>query len=65
MFLYELANHEYCITYELEDTLEAVGLTIQEVENSKALKHGLVLAKREYLKMYVKENSEEDEEEEM
>ncbi len=65
MFLYELANHEYCITYELEDTLEAVGLTIQEVENSKALKHGLVLAKREYLQMYLKENSEEDEEEEM
>lgn len=31
MFNYELANHEYCITYELDDTLDALGLTIDEI----------------------------------
>lgn len=31
MFNYELANHEYCITYDLTDTLDALGLTIEEV----------------------------------
>lgn len=30
-FSYELANHEYCITYELDDTLDALGLTIEEI----------------------------------
>ena len=27
MFLYELANHEYCITYDYEDTFDALSLT--------------------------------------
>ena len=31
MFNYELANHEYCITYDLTDTLEALGLTMEEI----------------------------------
>ena len=31
MFNYELANHEYCITHDLTDTLDALGLTIDEV----------------------------------
>lgn len=31
MFNYELANHEYCITYDLSDTLDALGLTMDEV----------------------------------
>ena len=31
MFNYELANHEYSYTYDLTDTLEALGLTIDEV----------------------------------
>ena len=30
-FNYELANHEYCITGELDDTLDALGLTLEEV----------------------------------
>ncbi len=65
MFKYELANHEYCITYELDSTLDAVGLTIEEVNNSKALRHGLELARKEYLKQYEEEEDEEDEEEDM
>lgn len=49
MFLYELANHEYCITYDLEDTLYALDLTYDEVMNDERLLRGLTLAKNEYL----------------
>jgi hypothetical protein len=31
MFNYELGNHEYCITHDLTDTLDALGLTLEEV----------------------------------
>jgi hypothetical protein len=31
MFNYELANHEFCITYDLTDTLDALGLTAKEI----------------------------------
>lgn len=34
MFDYELGNHEYCITYDIEDALNALGLTVEEVENN-------------------------------
>lgn len=37
MFYYELNNHEYCITYEVEDTLDALGLTVKEVNANKIL----------------------------
>ena len=33
MFDYELGNHEYCITWDVGPTLEALGLTEEEVEN--------------------------------
>jgi hypothetical protein len=49
MFRYELANHEYCITYDLEPTLDALNLTEDEVLDNPALKNGLILARREYL----------------
>ncbi|CEN25242.1 Uncharacterised protein [[Clostridium] sordellii] len=41
MFNYELANHEYCITYELDDTLDALGFTIDEINKNDKLLHGL------------------------
>lgn len=49
MFRYELSNHEYCITFDLQPTLDALGLTIDEVLKSEQLTHGLELAKAEYL----------------
>ena len=49
MFLYELANHEYCITYDLDDTLYALDLTLEEIEKDPRLQLGLQLAKNEYL----------------
>ena len=53
MFLYELANHEYCITYEIDDTLDAVNLTLDEVKSNKALQNGLELAKKKYLESII------------
>ena len=50
MFRYELSNHEYIITYDVEDTLDALGLTWEEVENSDLLKTQFKKAKSDYLK---------------
>jgi hypothetical protein len=52
MFEYELANHEYCITYDLEDTLDALGLTAEQINADKRLTHGLNKAIKHYLKNY-------------
>ena len=47
MFLYEMDNHEYGYTGDLEDTLEALGMTIEEIGGSEKLKAGLEKAKKE------------------
>lgn len=44
MFEYELANHEFMVTYDLEPTLEALGMTRKEVRESSKLENGLKLA---------------------
>lgn len=46
-FRYELANHEYCITYDYEPTLDAFGMKYDELtpEQLAALKQ----ARKEYL----------------
>lgn len=36
-FLYELRNHEYIITYDVDDTLEVFGLDRESVRNDKRL----------------------------
>ena len=36
-FLYELRNHEYIITYEVEDALEALDLSVDIVKQDKRL----------------------------
>lgn len=46
MFYYELCNHEYGYTYDLTDTLNALGLTRSEVDNDVKLKNGLTMAKK-------------------
>lgn len=47
MFNYELGNHEYCITHDLTDTLDALGLTLEEVnadpEMADALKRAIAV----------------------
>lgn len=48
MFSYELDNHEYCITYDLEPTLDALGFTFEEVSANPALAKGLKIAMKKY-----------------
>lgn len=52
MFNYELANHEYVITGDVEDTLDALGITSEEVDNNPILAKGLKKACKAQLKNY-------------
>ena len=52
MFLYELANHEYCITFDLDPTLSACGITPEQVENSEVIKAALKRARTDYMSSY-------------
>ena len=49
-FVYELANHEYIITHDLEPTLDACGISIEEFENSEFLKEAMKKALVKYKK---------------
>ena len=40
-FNYELGNHEYVITYNTSDTISALGLTAEQVNNSTVLNEAL------------------------
>lgn len=51
-FEYELANHEYCITYDETDALDALGITVDEVLESKMMQRALLKAKKNYLAHY-------------
>ena len=44
MFRYELRNHEYTYTCEVEGTVEACGFTMEQIENDERLRHGLEAA---------------------
>lgn len=44
MFMYELRNHEYTYTCEVEEAVEACGFTMEQVENDERLLHGLEAA---------------------
>lgn len=48
MFSYELSNHEYCITYDLDETLEVLCLTMKDINNNKNLSYGLKKALAKY-----------------
>lgn len=48
MFSYELGNHEYGYTRELEDTLNALDLTEEEINANQNLLNGLTRAIQEY-----------------
>lgn len=41
MFLFELDNHEYGYTWDMEDTLDALGYTAAEVLGEPRLKRGI------------------------
>jgi hypothetical protein len=46
MFAHELANHEYSYTGEIDPTLDALGLTIDEVNANAKLQRGLEMARK-------------------
>jgi hypothetical protein len=46
MFDYELANHEFGYTWDSEPTLEALGLTMEEVQANEKLLRGFNKAKK-------------------
>ena len=45
MFEYELSNHEYCITWDIEPTLDALGLTKEDIEVNEKLAKALEKAR--------------------
>lgn len=50
-FMYELANHEFCITFDYEPTLDALGLNLKDlVADNSRLMNILKKAKDDYLK---------------
>ena len=49
MFLYELGNHEYDVTMELNETLDALGYTTEDIQADPRLCHGLERARLEIL----------------
>ena len=49
MFLYELGNHEYDVTMELNETLDALGYTMEDIQADPRLCHGLERARLEIL----------------
>ena len=46
MFNYELANHEFIITGDESDAINALGLSWDDIEKNQKLRHGLELAKK-------------------
>ena len=46
---YELANHEYCITYDDEDTLDALGITMEELEEDQRMGRIYCKARQDYM----------------
>lgn len=47
-FRYELNNHEFFITYDIDDTLQALGLEWDDVQKNGILKLALARAKKDY-----------------
>lgn len=52
MLIYELANHEYCITHDLNETLDACGYAFKDVKKDATLKSALLKAIKYYSKNY-------------
>ena len=46
MFNYELANHEFIISGDIEYTLEMLDISLKEYNKDARLKHGMSLAKK-------------------
>lgn len=49
--LYEMQDHEYLYSNDAETVLDAVGLSLKDLEESEAVAHAFELAERAYFKM--------------
>ena len=49
-FEYEMSNHEYIITYDISDTLRALGITLEEYRESERMQKLFREAKEDYIK---------------
>lgn len=49
-FRYEMSNHEYVVTYDVSDTLRALGITLEEYQKSERMQKLFKEAKKDYLK---------------
>ena len=47
-FNYELANHEFGVTYDINESLESLGLTLEEVNKNETYKKALRTALEKY-----------------
>ena len=51
-FKFEMANHEFGYTYEIEDTLYSLDLSFKDIQQNALLKLAFLRAKKDYLKEY-------------
>lgn len=49
---YELENHEYCVTYDPEPALSALGFSVEGIETNAALYNALNAATADVIKTY-------------
>ena len=49
-FRYEMSSHEYIVTYDISDTLRALGITLKEYQKSERMQKLFKEAKEDYLK---------------
>lgn len=61
MFDYELSNHEYTYTWDISSTLDSLGLTADDINNSPTLLHGLKKAMKEQKDWYEKQEESDEE----
>lgn len=55
MFNYELANHEYSYTYDVTDTLDALGLTMEEIAADEIMLEAFKRAIKNQNNIFIKE----------
>ena len=51
-FRYELGNHEFCITYDPEDTLRTLGLELKDIEEEGRIQNIYEKARSDYIKRF-------------
>ena len=51
-FIYEMSNHEFGYTYEIDDTLYALNITFEDINKNALLRLAYLRARKDYLKQY-------------